>query len=130
MKKEEFFASLCFLAVLIFAIIMISTFYICDNGNCRAFERAAEAGPTGSTEYDIALLSGFYQDGMWPLPFIGASILSAISIWFLQVPVTLRNFGILFFVSFAVIYFTFLFFGHHFVVLIAKEVIKQLRNGP
>jgi len=75
----------------------------------------------------------FFNDGMWPLPYIGAAILTPLSLWFIGSPITILNFAILFFVSFATFYFILAFFGHHyvnFVVDYTTDYIRGTLNQP
>lgn len=98
--------------------------YICDAQTCKAFQIAGEAGATGSQAYTLQLLNEFFNDGIWALPCIGAAILAPLSLWFMRVPITVLNFAILFFVSFAIMYFIIGFLIHHY----ARPIIEYLEG--
>ena len=97
------------------AIYMLCTFYTCDSENCKAYKLAEKKGKKGTKEYTLALLEEMYNDGIWPLPLIGAVFISAIVPWLLKVQLTVKTFSIVFILSFLVIYFIFAFFGHHYI---------------
>jgi hypothetical protein len=111
----EFLAIITFVALLILAIILIITVYICDSTHCKAFNEAAAVAEPGTPDYATTILWETFNDGIWPIPYIGAAILTPLSLWFMGVPITVLNFAILFFVSFVTIYFMFSFFGHHYL---------------
>jgi len=121
-------AILTFITLLIAAILMIYNFYICDSYACKGFDQADKKYPRGTKKHTITVLEEFCNDGMWPLPFVGAAILTPISLWFIGATISVKNFAILFFVSFATIYFLFSFFIHHYVKPLSKYVIKYLEK--
>ena len=126
MKLSDTFIIISYFSLLIFAITLIYTFYICDNLNCGAFSNSEQLYTKGSKNYYSELLNNVFADGFWCFPYIGASILSFLTFWFLNIPNTLYNFGFLFFVSFCVIYFTYAFFGHHHVRIINDYVASYI----
>lgn len=111
----EPFAVVAFFVLLASALFMLWSFYICDNDSCKVFTDAGNDAPPGSKDYVLSLLNNTFRDGIWPLPYIGATILTPLSLWFLRVPITVLNFAIVFFISFATTYFVFAFFGHHYI---------------
>jgi hypothetical protein len=119
-------AIIAFFVLLAAAIFMIVNFYVCDNQNCKAFTQAATIAPKGSREYVLALLTELYNDGIWPLPYIGAGILTPLLLWLTGSCITIENFAIGFFVSFIVIYFLFAFLGHHYIKFIANYVASYI----
>ena len=125
----EPWAVTAFFVLLVASIWMLVNFYICDSNNCKAFNDAGESAPVGSKEYVEELLYGEFNDGIWPIPYIGASILTPLSLWFIGTPITVRNFAILFFVSFVTIYFMFGFFGHHYIKPITKYVSDWIQDS-
>lgn len=125
----EALAIVSFLVLLAASVFMILQFYVCDNHNCKAFQEADEVAPRGTKDYVIALLNELYNDGIWPLPYIGAAIVAPLSLWLLGVPITVRNFAIVFLVSFIVIYFLFSFFGHHYVKFISNYVSNYIEDN-
>lgn len=127
-KLIEILAIITFIVLLIFAIYMLFNFYICDNHHCKIFDDAAKKGEIGSEAYVLSLLNRLGGDGMWCFPYIGASILSALSLWFLGIRITLINFGILFFVSFASIYFLFAFMSHHYIKVVGNYVYEYISD--
>lgn len=128
MELIDILAIITFVILLVFAIAMLINFYVCDSQKCKAFDQARKQAIPGTKEYNIILLEEMYNDGIWPIPYIGAAILTPLSLWFLGLPINVRNFAILFFVSFVVIYFMFTFFGHHYVRPITKDVVKYIEN--
>lgn len=114
--------------VFAFAILIVSSiyilvqFYICDSFNCKAFNVAGQNAAPGSKEYVTSLLYEEFNDGIWPIPFIGATILTSLALWFIKVPITIVNFAIVFIISFITIYFMLGFFGHHYLRPITKYV--------
>jgi hypothetical protein len=129
MKLSDTFIIVSYFGLLIFAIVMLYNFYTCDNYNCKAFIDAQEKYPVGTKNYYIDLLNNVYGDGFWCFPYIGASILSFLSFWFLNIPNTLYNFGLLFFVSFCVIYFTYAYLGHHHIKAINDYIASYIADN-
>ena len=107
---------------------MLIDFYVCDSHNCKAFDQAAKKGERGTEEYVLALLGEFGNDGIWPLPYIGAAILTPISLWFIGDKITVKNYAIVFFVSFFVFYALLAFFMHHYAKFISKYVQEYIQN--
>lgn len=125
----EVVAIIAFFVLLIAAIYMVLNFYVCDKNSCKAFNQADEVAQRGTKNYAIALLGEFYNDGIWPLPYIGAAILTPLSLWFIGVHITVRDFAIVFLVSFLTIYFLFSFFGHHYVKFISSYTSNYIENN-
>jgi len=125
----EILSSITFIILLVAAIYMLMTFYVCDSYSCKAFTIANKKAPEGTKDNVLALLSEFYNDGIWPIPYIGAAILTPLCLWFLSVPMTIKTFGVMFFTSFVVIYFMFSFFGHHYVRPISDYTSDYIRNN-
>lgn len=121
-------AILAFIVLLFSAIFMVLQFYVCDSENCKAFTDADEVAPRGSKDYTIALLNNLYNDGIWALPYIGAVIITILTLWLIGVPITVKTFAIVFLISFIVIYFLFSFFGHHYIKFIATYVAEYIDN--
>lgn len=130
MNYIEIAAIIVFFVLLIVAIVFLLTFYICDNGKCKAFVCAEEkGGPKGSFDHLMALLGEVGNDGIWCLPYIGATIMTALVFWFLEVEFTVRTFAIMWFVCFVVNYILFSFYNHHYLKPLAKFMIKELHAG-
>ena len=129
MKLSDTFIIIAYFVLLIFSIIMLYNLYICDSYNCKAFTDAQNKYPVGTKNYYIDLLNNVYGDGFWCFPYIGASILSFLTFWFLNIPNTLYNFGILFFVSFCVIYFTYSYLGHHHIKVINDYIVDYISDN-
>ena len=122
----EAFAMISFLVILIAAIFMLCSFYICDSGHCEAFKRAEEEET--EKEYMLKLLDSLFADGLWPLPYIASSIVSFICLGFLRLPRTVTNFWILFFVCFVVFYFMLIFISHHYIAPIKDKISEYIEN--
>ena len=129
MKLSDTFIVVSYFGLLICAIIMLYYLYICDSYNCKAFTDAQQNYPVGTKKYYSDLLNNVYGDGFWCFPYIGASILSFLSFWFLNIPNTLYNFGLLFFVSFCVIYFTYAYLGHHHIKAINDYIAWYIADN-
>ena len=125
----EILAAIVFLILLVAAILMLVNFYICDSYTCKAFTLADKKGPPGTKANVLALLHEFYNDGMWPIPYIGAAILTPLCLWFLSIPMTIKTFAIMFFTSFVVIYFIISFFGHHYINPITNYTSEYIQEN-
>lgn len=128
-------AIITFMILLIFALYMLNDFYICSSDpsarECKAFRQAdkiTKAKNGSNKDYFIALLGELCNDGIWPLPYIGAAILTPLSMFLIGVPITVRNFATMFLISFIVVYFMFTFFGHHYAKIIAKRTSEFIRS--
>jgi hypothetical protein len=128
MEIIDIIAIIIFVVLLISSLVMLIQFYICDNHNCKAFNCASIKGKKGSKEYTIALLEELCADGIWPLPYIGGTIITTLALWFIESPITTRNFAILFFVSFAISYFIISFLIHHYIEIILDYTIEYIEN--
>lgn len=129
MEVVDVLAIITFVVLLVAAIWMLVNFYVCDNHSCKVFNDAGAVAEPGTQEYVIQLLDGLFGDGIWPVPYIGAAILTPISLWFMGIPITVRNYAILFFVSFATTYFIIGFFGHHYLRPIAEYVSDYVEDN-
>lgn len=130
MQLIEIICIFVFFILLIFSLILLSLFYICDNHTCRAFNIAAASAEKGTDKYTATLLRQIFNDGIWALPYIAAAISTPIGLWFMCVPITVKNFAYLFLVSFAVFYFALSFFGHHFVRIITNYSADWIEDHP
>lgn len=122
-------AVICFFILLVASVWMLVSFYVCDSHNCKAFNDAGSQAEPGTKEYVQEVLYQEFNDGIWPIPYIGAAILTPLSLWFLQIPITILTFAILFFVSFVTIYFMLGFFGHHYINPITKYVSDWIEDS-
>ena len=120
-------AAIAFFILLGAAIFMVVSFYWCNNYTCKAFQLAGDKAEKGTKEYTIALLNELYNDGIWPLPYIGAAILTPLTLWLINADLTVRNFAIMFLISFLVIYFLFAFLGHHYIKFISQYTIGYIQ---
>lgn len=125
----EFLAIITFIVLLILAIVILLGIYICDSMHCKAFSEAAAVAEPGTAEYATTILWETFNDGIWPIPYIGAAILTPLSLWFMGIPITVLNFAILFFVSFVTIYFMFSFFGHHYLRPLTRYVSEYIEEN-
>lgn len=111
----ELFFVLSFFVLFFAALYMFITFYVCDTQTCKSFKIADEKAPPGTKPNVLTLLSQFYNDGIWPLPYIGSTVSTVFCLWFLALPINIKTFAIVFSTSFVVMYFVFSFFGHHYI---------------
>lgn len=128
LKFLEVLAFITFWVLLAASLYMLINFYVCDGHNCKAFDDASTHGVTGGKDFHVALLHSLHNDGIWCLPYIGAAISTPLALWFANVKLTLLNFAIVFFITFAVMYFMFAFVGHHYVKVIAREGADYIEN--
>ena len=128
MRAIEIVVISAFVILLAFAILLISQFYICDGQYCRAFSQAKQRAPHGTKEYAAAVLGSLCADGLWPISYIGSAIITPLALWFIGVPITVLNFAILFFVSFAISHFMICFLVHHHVQFITNYITEYIRN--
>lgn len=124
----EILVIIFFLVLLAASIFMFINFYICDGHNCKAFDMANKKGSEGTKANVSAVLSELYNDGIWPIPYIGATFLTPICLWVLSIPITIKTFSMIFFTSFVVIYFLFSFFGHHYLRPITAYVSEYVQD--
>jgi hypothetical protein len=129
MEWTDVLAIIAFIILLAASIYMLVSFYVCDNQTCKAFKQAENIAPRDTKEYVLSLLNELYNDGIWPFPYIGAAILTPLSLWFIGVPITVKTFAIVFLVSFIVIYFLFSFFGHHYIKFVSSYVSNYIDNN-
>ena len=115
--------------LLIVAIFMIISFYICDNNTCKIFTDAEAEELPGTREHVIYLMNHVYRDGTWPLDYIGASIISAFTIWFIHDVISVKLFALVFIVSFITIYFVMAFFFHHYLRPIIEYNLDFIKNS-
>ena len=120
---------IAFFALLIMAIILLSKFYIADNGNCKGFEEAALAGDPGSREYAIALTNSLLSDGIWPIAYLTAAITTGFIILGLGIPATIQNIIIIFLFSFIPYYAIVLFLYHHYVHFVKTAINNYIVNS-
>lgn len=118
----EWLIFLLFLLMFVFGLLMFLGFYICDSGNCKAYT-VANAKLTEQERY-ISLLNEVGNDGIWPIAFIGGTFIAILFTWWFKIPFNLRNFVVLFFLPFCIIYFLFSFVFHHYV----KPITHDVRN--
>lgn len=129
MNVFEVLVVIAFIILLIVAICFIVSFYVCDGYNCKAFTTAESQAPRGTKEYALALLTELYNDGIWPLPYVAAAIITPFILWFLCVPMTARAFALVFLVSWLFIYFAFAFLGHHYIRFLAVYVSEYIQDS-
>jgi len=125
----EFLAIITFIILLAASIWMLMNFYVCDSQTCKPFNESQDKAPKGTKTYVLSLLNELCQDGIWPLPYIGAAILTPLSLWFVNVPITVKSFALVFFISFFTIYFLFSFFGHHYIRYISAYTSDYIQNN-
>lgn len=128
MEIIDIVAIIIFAILLLLSIFTLFQLYLCDDQNCKAFNQAKKKGQPGTKEYTIALLEELCGNTMWQLPYIGATLLTFLSLWFIECPITVRNFTILFLISFVVIYIVFCFFINHHIQFIVSYVNNYIRN--
>lgn len=118
--------TILYFIVLIFAIILVFNVYICDTHTCKAFDRAGRNDSPNTKEFVLELLTQIYNDGIWPFAFIGSSIATGLCIMLVGIPLTAKNFFLMFLLIFIVIYFLFSWFGHHYLTPIVDYVYDYI----
>ena len=129
MKLTDTLLTISYICLLLFSFVMLFKFYTCDNHTCKAFIDAENSATVGTKKYYIELLNNIFNDGVWCFPFVGASISTLLCFWFLNIPITLNNFGLLFFVTFCVVYFSFAYFGYHYVKVITEFIGLYMKDN-
>jgi len=120
---------IAFFALLIMAIILLSEFYIADNGNCKSFKEAALAGEVGSKEHAIALTNTLLSDGIWPVAYLASAITTGFIILGLGIPATIQNIIVIFLFSFIPYYAMILFIYHHYVHFVKTSINNYIVNS-
>lgn len=120
---------IAFFALLIMAIILLSEFYIADNGNCKSFKEAALAGEVGSKEHAIALTNSLLCDGIWPIAYLSSAISAGFIILGLGIPATIQNIIIIFLFTFIPYYAIILFMYHHYVQFVKTSINNYIVNS-
>lgn len=118
-----------FFVMLAVAIYLLVNIYICDGGNCKAYQDAAKKGEPGTKAYILALLDAFFQDSVWPIFYISSAILTPIALFIMGVPITVYNFTVLFLISFMCTYFIYLFICHHYVKFIKNTIREYIEDN-
>ena len=121
-------AVILYIILLSFSVYMIISFYVCDDQNCKPFKQANSVAPQNTKDNVLALLNELNNDGIWPLAFIGSSLITALGLWFIQANITIRTYIIMFLTGFMVIYFLFTFVGHHYLRPVADYVSEYIEN--
>lgn len=117
--------SMCDLALIItFAILLIAaiyilvTFFVCDNHRCKAYVDADFDATGDRGRLGVEALN----QSIWALAFVGGAIAMGLILTFGRMPMDIINCSIVFFISFVVIYFILSFYIHHFI----RPVIDSL----
>lgn len=119
-----------FFVLLGFSIWMLIYFYCADSYSSKDFVDAENnAPPPGSRQYVLYVLQQFGTNGSWPIPYIAASIVTPLALMFLTVPITVRNFAILFLTSFVIFYFMNTFIFHHYLRPVANYTSNYIINN-
>lgn len=119
------FAFFCFAVLLVASVYMLTQFYICDGHDCKTFIDAEKYGEEDDHDYVRSVIDGLGFDGVWPIPYIGAAILTPLALYLMRIPITTRNFGLLFFISFVIVYFMFTFYNHHYVKFVGRYISRM-----
>lgn len=130
MQVATIIFSIIFILLLVFAFFLICAIYVCDTYECKPFNVANTKEPPGTEGYILALLTEMFNDGIWAFPFVGAAIATPISLLLLGVPITIKNFTIMFLIIFIVTYFLFSFFGHHYIKPLSEYIAEYIKNNP
>lgn len=130
MQLIDVICIIVFFVLLAACLFMLIAFYVCDSETCKAFNVAGATAEKGTEKYTVTLIQQLFNDGIWSVPYIAAAISTPIALWFMSVPITVKNFAYLFLVSFAVFYFALSFFGHHYVKIIANYTANWIEEHP
>jgi hypothetical protein len=128
MEISYYLVTLIYAGILVAALCLVIFNFICDNQTCLAFKNAETEGEKGSKDYNDALLSELFTDGIWPFAYIAATISSALALWLIRDEcVSIKKFTILFLVTFICIYLMLAFIAHHYVEPIVNYLYKENR---
>jgi hypothetical protein len=119
---------IAFFALLIMAIFLLSEFYIADNKKCKSYNDASLKGKLGTKEHTVALTNSLFNDGVWPVAYIAASISTGFIILGLALPATVQNIMIIFLFSFIPYYAILLFVIHHYAQFIKNDIVAYIEN--
>lgn len=122
-------AVLTFFTLLIVALYLFISMYVCDGGMCKAFKVSKEYGEPGSRDFTIKLLSEVFRDGLWPFPYLGAALITVTFMTIAKIPMYVTNFGIFFLITFIILFFMFSFFGHHYIKPIINYTTEYIEDG-
>ena len=111
------------------SIILLSEFYIADNGNCKTYKEAALVGEIDSKEYATELTNCLLSDGIWPIAYLSSSISTGFIILGLGIPATIQNILIIFLFTFIPYYAIVLFVYHHYVQFVKTSINQYIANS-
>ena len=115
---------LVYLILLVMAIILITNIYVCDDYTCTVFNPICK----DNKKQLLHLLDKLCEDGVWPFPYITASILTCLIVSILPIYFSIRSFIIVFLVSFIVFYCILAFMIHHYVIPIKQYIIDYINT--
>lgn len=115
-KFIEAILILTWITLLILAIVFVGNNHLADNENSSLFKRADRWFNKNTVEHASEIASGVGYDGFWGLAYISASIITFLGLYFLLIPVTVYNFGLLFLLIFFFTYAILAFFIHHSII--------------
>lgn len=116
--------------LLILALYIYISYYLCDNYTCKAYTIAENKTETEKekVEYIVNNLAGH---STWPIAYIAASILTFASFWLARLDWDIYTIAIVFLVSFLTVYLIISFWGHHYIKPMSMYVNKFIdENCP
>lgn len=125
----QILAIIAFFALLVFSLILLNAFFICDNSRCESYSDAAEAGSPGSKEYTESLLNSIGGSGIWPIAFISTAISTGFIMLILQIPITIRVFAVIFLITFLSFYAIMSFIAHHYLEVMKVTINDYIVNS-
>lgn len=144
MQLVTFIAIIAFFVLLGASIYMMLQFYVCDNYDCKCFKVADKKTEKENTlKYISYLQKELGADGIWPIAYISSAILTPLFLWFMDGVIyyyneqnkvgeirifSVKNFALLFLISFAVMYFMISFVVHHYIKPVVNYTTEEINK--
>lgn len=144
MQIVTIIAVIAFFVLLAASIYMILDFYVCDNNNCKCFNVADKKTKRNDTLiYILNLQKELGADGIWPIAYISSAIITPLFLWLMDGKIyyypeqnkvgeikifSVKNFSLLFLISFAVMYFMISFITHHYIKPVVAYTTEEINK--
>ena len=115
-----------YIILLIFAIHLLGTNFICDDHTCSPMIKAKKH--TSKLE-QLHLIDHLCAEGIWPFGYIASSILSGLFFSIFPHILNISTYTVVFLVTFLVFYAIMGYFIHHYVVPIKKYIRKYINDN-
>lgn len=116
---------IAFVVLLVFAVLYIKWFYVCDNGQCRPYVEANITQNPTPQQLRI-MLRYFDQASIWMVAFIGAAIATGLVFGLLERRLSFKECAMIFLVIFLVTYMLISLIFHHYITPTANLLSDAL----